>query len=216
MTGIIQTVKKSFDDMARRTAAEKIDTHGAIVRQAAKLFRARGSGVGIADVMSDAGLTHGGFYRHFENKDDLIVEAVSLSLHELSERLTRAAERAQEGRELEAIVTAYLSTEHLAHPEAGCALAALAGDLGRLPARTRKRLDIALTEYMERLISYMPGSTVDDRRRNFIVLISGMAGAIAMLRVFADKAAREAALSVVRDYYVKAFADQKPEATTLS
>jgi len=134
--------------MARRTAAEKADTHAAIVRQAAKLFRERGSGVGIADVMDDAGLTHGGFYRHFGNKDDLIVEAVSVALHELSERLTRAAERAEPGRELEAIITAYLSTDHLAHPESWCALAALAGDLGRLPSRARKRLDIALVEYI--------------------------------------------------------------------
>jgi TetR/AcrR family transcriptional repressor of nem operon len=192
--------------MARRTAAEKADTHAAIVRQAAKLFRERGSSVGIADIMDDAGLTHGGFYRHFESKDDLIVEAVAIALHELSDRLTRAAERAEQGHELEAIIIAYLSTDHLAHPETWCALAALAGDLGRLPSRTRKRLDIVLMEYMERLIGYMPGSTIDTQRQNFIVLISGMAGAIAMLRVFGDKAVREAALSMVRDYYLKTFA----------
>ena len=191
--------------MARRTAAEKADTHAAIVRQAAKLFREHGSGVGIADVMDYAGLTHGGFYRHFENKDDLIVEAVSLALHELSERLMRAAEHAEPGHELEAIITAYLSTDHLAHPETWCAIAALAGDLGRLPARARKRLDIVLAEYMQRLIDYMPGSTIDEQRGNFIVLTSGMAGAIAMLRVFGDKAAREAALSNVRDFYLKTF-----------
>src|ERR1700758_107994 len=101
--------------MARRTAAEKAETHAAIVKKAAKLFLEHGSGVGIADVMDDAGLTHGGFYRHFENKDDLVVEAVALALSDLSERLTRAAERAQPGHELEAIITTYLSTEHLAH-----------------------------------------------------------------------------------------------------
>ena len=193
--------------MARRTAAEKADTHDAIVRQAAKLFLEHGSGVGIADVMEDTGLTHGGFYRHFENKDDLIVEAVSLALHNLSERLTRAAERAEHGHELEAIITAYLSTEHLTHPESWCALAALAGDLGRLPSRARKRLDTALAEYMGSLVNYMPGSTIDEKRRNFMVLISGMAGAIAMLRVFGDKVVRETALSMIRDYYLKTFAD---------
>ena len=191
--------------MARRTAAEKADTHAEIVRQAAKLFLERGSGVGIADVMEDAGLTHGGFYRHFENKDDLIVEAVSLSLQELSARLARAAENAKKGHELEAIINAYLSPEHLAHPESWCALAALSGDLGRLPARARKRLDNVLAQYMERLIGYMPGSSVEEKRRNFIVLISGMAGAIAMLRAFGDKATRESALSTVREYYVSTF-----------
>jgi TetR/AcrR family transcriptional repressor of nem operon len=204
MTDTIYFVKEILD-MARRTAAEKAGTHAAIVRKAARLFLERGSGVGIADVMEEAGLTHGGFYRHFENKDDLIVEAVSLALRDLSERLTRAAQHAEQGRELEAIITSYLSSEHLAHPESWCALAALAGDLGRLPSRARKRLDSALTEYMGRLIGYMPGSTADEKQRNFIVLISGMAGAVAMLRVFGEKSAREAALSMVRDYYLKTF-----------
>jgi TetR/AcrR family transcriptional regulator, transcriptional repressor for nem operon len=193
--------------MARRTASEKANTHAAIVKQAAKLFLEHGSAVGIADVMKDAGLTHGGFYRHFGNKDDLIAEAVSLALGDLSERLTRAAERAEPGHELEAIITAYLSTEHLAHPESWCAIAALAGDLGRLPSRTRKRLDIALAEYMARLIGYMPGSTSDEKRRNFIALISGMAGAVAMLRVFGDKTMREEGLQMLRGYYLKTFAD---------
>lgn len=192
--------------MARRTAAEKADTHDTIVRQAAKLFLERGSGVGIADVMDDAGLTHGGFYRHFENKDDLIVEAVALAFRNLSERLTRAARRAEPGHELAAIITTYLSVEHLAHPETWCALAALAGDLGRLSSRARKRLDSTLMEYMQSLIGYIPGSTIDERRQNFMVLISGMAGAMAMIRVFGDKAMREAALSTIRHYYLKTFA----------
>ena len=99
-----------------------------------------------------------------------------------------------------------MSPEHLAHPESWCALAALAGDLGRLPARARKRLDIALSEYMGSLIDYMPGSTIDEKRGNFVVLISGMAGAVAMLRVFGDQNARDAMLSTLRDYYLKTFA----------
>ena len=204
MTGIIYLVKK-VHAMARRTATEKSNTHAQIVREAANLFRAHGSAVGIADVMDGAGLTHGGFYRHFENKDELIVEAVSQALRDLSERLTHAAQRAERGRELEAIITTYLSSEHLAHPESWCALATLSGDLARLPSRVRKRLDVVLDEYMRRLIGYMPGSTLDEQRRNFVVLISGMAGAIAMIRVFGDKEMREGALSMVRDYYVKTF-----------
>ena len=85
--------------MARRTATEKAATHTAIVKHAAKLFLEHGSAVGIGDVMDDAGLTHGGFYRHFKNKDELIVEAVSAALRDLSDRLVRAARRAQPGRE---------------------------------------------------------------------------------------------------------------------
>lgn len=195
--------------MARRTSAEKADTHTAIVKQAAKLFLEHGSGVGIADVMDNVGLTHGGFYRHFESKDDLVVEAVSLALANLSDRLTRAAQSAEPGHELEAIITTYLSADHLAHPESWCAFAAIGGDLGRLSARVRKRLDAAIRNYMESLIGYMPGSTIDEKMRNFVVLISGMSGAIAMLRVLGDKTMREGALSMVRDYYLQTFAAQQ-------
>ena len=206
MTGIIYVVKKRDKDMARRTAAEKADTHVRIIKQASRVFRARGSGVGIADVMDEVGLTHGGFYRHFESKDDLLVEAVSLSLHEIAERLVRAAEGAEPGREREAIITAYLSPEHLAHPETWCAVAALAGDLGRAPAAVRKRIDAAMVAYMERLAPYMPGASDEQRRAMGIVLLSGMSGAIAMIRAFGDKHMRESALAMVRDYYLRTFA----------
>jgi len=192
--------------MARTTAAQKAETHQRIITHAAKAFRARGGGVGIGDVMSDLGLTHGGFYRHFGSKDDLFVEAVAEALQEIAERLVRAAQRAAPGREREAIINAYLSSEHLAHPATWCAVAALAGDLGRAPLAVRKRLDAAMFTYMQRLAPYMAGATDDERRRNFIVLISGMAGAIAMIRSFGDKQMRENALAMARDYYLAAFA----------
>lgn len=193
--------------MARRTAAEKADTHARIVKQAARVFRAHGSGVGIAEVMDEVGLTHGGFYRHFEGKEDLLVEAVSLSLHEIAERLVRAAENAEPGREREAIITTYLSPEHLAHPESWCAIAALAGDIGRAPVAVRKRIDAAMLAFMERLTPYMPGSTDEQRRAAFVVLLSGMSGAIAMIRAFGDKHMRESVLAVVREHYLGAFAE---------
>jgi TetR/AcrR family transcriptional repressor of nem operon len=192
--------------MARRTAAEKADTHTRIVKQAARDFRVHGSNVGIAELMDEVGLTHGGFYRHFDRKEDLLVEAISLALHEIAERLVRAAEDAEPGRERAAIIAAYLSPEHLAHPETWCALAALAGDLGRLPLAVRKRLDAAMYSYMERLAPYMQGASDEQRRGSFIVLFSGMAGAIAMIRTLGDKHMRETALIMVRDYYLKAFA----------
>lgn len=192
--------------MARTTSAQKTETHHRIIKHAAKAFRAHGGGVGIGDVMSDLGLTHGGFYRHFGSKDDLFVEAVSEAFEEVAERLVRAAQRAEPGREREAIIDAYLSPEHLAHPETWCAVAALAGDLGRAPLAVRKRLDAAMFAYMQRLAPYMSGATDDERRRNFIVLISGMAGAIMMIRTFGDKQMREQALAMARDYYLVAFA----------
>jgi TetR/AcrR family transcriptional repressor of nem operon len=192
--------------MARRSAAEKAETHERIVHRASQIFRGHGSGAGIGEVMKDLGLTHGGFYRHFQSKDDLLVEAISSSLAEVSERLDKVGERAAPAGALEAIIEAYLSPEHLRHPETWCALATLAPDIGRLSAAIRKRLDGAFAAYMERMVKYMPGDDEQTRRQNFIVLFSGMSGAMAMARAFGDKEMRERVLTVTREHYLKTFA----------
>jgi TetR/AcrR family transcriptional repressor of nem operon len=191
--------------MARRTASEKAATHERILRHAARSFRKEGSAVGIGEVMKDLGLTHGGFYRHFASKDDLLVDAFSLALADVAERLEKAALKAPAGEQLRAIITTYLSVEHLAHPETWCALATLAPDMSRLPPSIRKRLESALVAYMERLLAFMPGRTEQERRGTFLVLISGMAGAIALIRVFAERETRERMLDIARGYYLKAF-----------
>ncbi len=192
--------------MARRSAADKAETHERIIERASRAFREYGSGVGIGEVMKELGLTHGGFYRHFESKDDLLVEAIARSLDEVTERFNKIAEAAAAGKELEAIITAYLSVEHLRHPETWCALATLAPDIGRQPAAIRKRVDSALQRYMARMARYMPGATEDERRRNFVILFSGMSGAMALTRACGDKEMRERVLSTTRDYYLSTFA----------
>lgn len=191
--------------MARRSAADKAETHERIVQHAAKAFREYGSGIGIGEVMKTLGLTHGGFYRHFESKDELLVTAVTKALTEVSERLEQIAEKADPGSQLAAIITAYLSMEHLRHPETWCALATLAPDIGRLPANIRKRLDGALALYIERMAKYMPGDDEAERRKNFIILFSGMSGAMAMSRACGDKDMRERVLATTREYYLATF-----------
>jgi TetR/AcrR family transcriptional repressor of nem operon len=192
--------------MTRRSAEEKAETHARILRRAAEAFRAHGTGVGIGDIMKDLGLTHGGFYKHFRSKDELLIEAVSLGLSDIAERLRRAADSAEPGHELEAIISAYLSPEHLRNPQTWCALATLAPELARQPAATRKRLDGAMLAYMERLAKYMPGATPQERSGTFLILFSGMSGAIAMARAIGDKDMRDQMLALSRSYYLSTFA----------
>lgn len=192
--------------MARRSATDKAQTREQILLRASQAFRANGSGVGIGEVMKELGLTHGGFYRHFESKDELLIEAVALSLAEIADKLDHVAEQAEPGRQLEAIITAYLSPEHLRHPETWCALATLAPDIARQPAAIRKRLDGAMLAYMEKMAKYMPGSTPNERTANFLILFSGMAGAMAMARAMGDKAIRDQVLALARHHYIKTFA----------
>ncbi len=201
-----QRTDGKLDHMARRSAADKAETHERIIERASRAFREYGSGVGIGEVMKELGLTHGGFYRHFESKDDLLVEAIARSLEEVTERFDKIAGAAAPGKVLEAIITAYLSVEHLRHPETWCALATLAPDIGRQPAAIRKRVDSALQRYMVRMAKYMSGATDDERRRNFIILFSGMSGAMALTRACGDKDMRERVLSTTRDYYLATFA----------
>lgn len=192
--------------MARTTAAAKAETRERIVQHAAGAFRAHGSGVGIGDVMKDLGLTHGGFYRHFETKDDLFVEAVAASQAEVAAKLERAAAKAAPGKELAAVINAYLSLDHLRHPESWCVLATLAPEIARQSPAVRKRIDVAMRAHMRRLSRFMPGGTDAERAKSFLVIYSGMAGAMAMARAMSDKDTREFILATARDYHLRTFA----------
>src|SRR5437867_12075761 len=102
-----------------------------IVEAAAQLFRERGfEGIGVADLMKEAGLTHGGFYGHFSSKEDLIAEASARALTRSLALWSKLAERGS-GDRLSAIAGAYLTSTHRDDPGAGCVLAALGPDVSR-------------------------------------------------------------------------------------
>ena len=192
--------------MAKKNGVKRADTHKKLLQEASKAFREQGAGAAIGDVMKQIGMTSGGFYRHFESKEDLLVDAIALAFREFAERLDEVARRAEKGKELEAIVNTYLSSEHLRHPESWCAMAALGPDISRFPASVKQRLGEAMQYYSERLSPFMPGSNRDEQGRNFLILFSAMAGAIMMLRVLPDPAAQEQILGMVRNYYLATFA----------
>ena len=117
--------------------ADKAASHDRIVKIAAARMRRDGvNGVGVAELMQEAGLTHGGFYRHFGSRDDLVAEAVECALAQGSERAMSAAARGGK-RAFTAIVDGYLSLVHRDRPESGCAVAGLAEDVSRTDDRTR-------------------------------------------------------------------------------
>src|SRR3982751_3541319 len=113
--------------MSRTPNSRKQDTHERIVDVAARAIRRHGyAGVGVADVMRDAGLTHGGFYAHFESRDALLVEALERAGRDSGEVVTRARRQAAKGvSAFRALVEAYLSDEHLSSLDTGCPVAAL-------------------------------------------------------------------------------------------
>ena len=115
-------------------STKREQTHARIVEAAARALRREGfAGVGVADVMKQAGLTHGGFYAHFASREALLLEAVERAAAEGAAILAeRIAERSAKGMgPLEALIDAYLSPEHLAETEEGCVVSALGADMAR-------------------------------------------------------------------------------------
>lgn len=121
------------------TRTRKEESHDRIVDAAARAVRARGfAGVGVADVMQEAGLTHGGFYAHFPSRDALLVAAVVEAGRVSADHIGRRLASAKPGvSPFRTLVEAYLSDQLLDHPEGGCPVAALCSDMPRQSAEVR-------------------------------------------------------------------------------
>jgi TetR/AcrR family transcriptional repressor of nem operon len=192
----------------RYPVEQKAETHRRIVNAASRSFRDRGSeGQGIASLMKDLGLTHGGFYRHFKSKDDLYVAAVTKGLEESAERMIAAAKSAPKGQELRAIIDRYLSAEHLNDVAGGCVIATLAPEFRRQAASVRARISSAMTAYMNRLLPYFPGDSVAQKRKQFIVLFPSMAGVLMTARA-SSADTRRVILAEAKRFYMGAFGGQ--------
>jgi TetR/AcrR family transcriptional regulator, transcriptional repressor for nem operon len=180
--------------------------HQKIVRDASRRLRVEGlSGAGVSSVMRDAGLTHGGFYKHFRSKDELVMESLRQAFAEIADLLAQVAERSKPGTAWKAIVKAYLSAEHCGHAEWGCPLAALATDLARTDKRMKAQILGELEKYEKRIVPFMPGRRAADKERNFTVIISTMLGAVATARIVADEATRAKILATTRDFLLRSF-----------
>jgi TetR/AcrR family transcriptional repressor of nem operon len=163
----------------RKSRAEAAQTRRRIVEVAAREFRKNGIvATGLNDLMKAAGLTHGGFYKHFESKDQLVAEACAA-----------AADAAIANCALEtpptikAAVAAYLSTRHRDHPGSGCPLAAIGSELSRTDKKTRE----AATAGFKRLVAALEGkSKTPDARRRALAAVATMIGALTMSRVVTD------------------------------
>jgi TetR/AcrR family transcriptional repressor of nem operon len=184
----------------------KGEIHLKIVKDAARRVRAEGmTGAAVSAVMRDAGLTPGGFYKHFESKDALLIESLREAFREIADRLAQATEKSQPGMEWKAIVKAYLSPEHCDHAECGCPLAALAPELVRADKAMKAPILEELTKYKSRMLPLMPGRRAADKEQAFFAIFSTMIGAVALARILPDQAARASVLESARDLLLRSF-----------
>jgi TetR/AcrR family transcriptional regulator, transcriptional repressor for nem operon len=189
----------------RYPAEHKQRTRERIVRAASRRFRSRGSeSAVIGDLMRDLRLTHGGFYRHFASKHELFVAAFEQALDDAASRAQNAIRQAAPGGKLKAIIDSYLDIEHCDDVAGGCPVAALAVEISRQPRKIREPMVRALREHVTRLEPYVPGATEDEKRRNTIALLSGMAGTLTIARAFSSEADRRRILDAARTFYLGA------------
>ena len=191
----------------RYSAEHKAQNHENILSVAARTFREHGAdSSGIGTVMKKVGLTKGGFYRHFESKDDLFVEAVARAFDEMGNGMVEIAKSVPKNQALRAIIELYLSTAHAKSPGAGCVLSALGPELARKPLSVRKRIERLLDAYRERLVPFVPGQTREEKLANCRLLFSSMAGVLMMARITTEAHKRDQRLIEAKDFFKKCFA----------
>ena len=169
--------------------AEKAKTHKRIVAIASKRYREEGlAGVGIAELMKEAGLTVGGFYKHFDSRDDLVTEAIGSALGTWKRQVDAAASGGPTVT-YGALVDDYLSEAHRNHPGTGCPVSALAGDIARSDKRTRALVTRQIRDDIELvaiLIDEKHQKSKNPARSHAILTYCALVGAIGVARAVSD------------------------------
>ena len=165
--------------VSRQKAAENRER---IVDAASALFRAKGfDGIGVADIMKAADLTHGGFYGHFASKDDLIAQASRRAMALAAANWGKVVATAPKNP-YAALLDHYLSPRHRDHPDQGCAFAALSGDAARCAKPVRAAFSEGLEPLIDVLTSAVPGRSKAVRRRKAIAALAELIGALILAR----------------------------------
>jgi AcrR family transcriptional regulator len=170
-----------------------------IVDVAARAIRRSGyDGTGVADIMKEAGLTHGGFYAHFPSRDALLAEAGDRAGAESVALAAGIAAAAPAGEALQRIMEAYLSDEHLAAIETGCPIAALGSEMPRQAPEVRRAATIRIKEMIDLLARQMPDWGQPEAHERAMMLVCGLVGTAVIARAVDDpklsKALRQAAM----------------------
>jgi len=190
----------------RYSRQHKDETHHRLLKKAAEEFRRNGvQGTGIAPLMGHLGLTHGGFYAHFDSKNELIAQASGPMFEDdLAGRMFAAAEAAPKGKGVRIIVNYYLSSQHRDSP-AGCALAGLAGEMARQPKSVRNAYISAMDHRLKRIAALLPGEDEKARFERARLLMAGMAGTMMIAKAMTDRDVSDHFLEQARAFYAAAF-----------
>jgi len=168
----------------RYSRQHKLETHARIVKKASVRLREKGAhGIGVADLMKDAGLTHGGFYAHFDSREALVIEAFTHAMDRSTERWRKLAELTTPEKRLAMIVNTYLTPLHRDDPGHGCAIPALGAEIARESLKTRRVFAGRLEQMIDMLAKQIQGVPRKAARKQAVSAIATMMGTLVMARI---------------------------------
>jgi TetR/AcrR family transcriptional repressor of nem operon len=187
----------------RYSREHKQETHARIVKKASIRLREKGAhGIGVADLMKEAGLTHGGFYAHFDSREALVIEAFAYAMDRATERWRKIAGETAPDKRLATIVDSYLTPIHRDDPGHGCAVPTLGAEIARESAKTRKAFAAKLEQMIDMMADQVPDVPRKAARKQAVATLATMVGTLVLSRIagsgeFSDEilgAGREAVL----------------------
>jgi TetR/AcrR family transcriptional regulator, transcriptional repressor for nem operon len=171
----------------KKSKLEAAETRRKIVRTAAAEFRQKGiNGTSLADLMAAAGLTHGGFYRHFESKDQLVAEACAAAFESANETAWVPLLQQSKRNGVDALVAKYLSEDHRDDQRGGCPFAALGSELARSDENTRAAATEGLLKLVDAIARQFSELRHDVAKRRALVTLSTMVGSLTLARMVTD------------------------------
>ncbi|MFH9402675.1 TetR/AcrR family transcriptional regulator [Streptomyces sp. NPDC017638] len=188
--------------------AEKAATRERVLRIASRRIRADGvDRPGVAELMNEAGLTHGGFYKHFASRDDLISQAAEFALAEGTAKMERSARR-NERNARAGLIDTYLAKQHRDGPATGCALVTLGAAAGRGERHVKQAYEKQVRTYLD-LIAGLDDDS-EDAGPEAMLTLSALVGAVLISRAVADKTFSDEVLETVAEQLVRRTARDVP------
>lgn len=185
----------------KKSRVEAAETRKKIIDTASRLFRRDGiHATGLADVMTAAGLTHGGFYRHFASKDELVAEAFCASSDALYQTIEEVVGNKTGKRAVKAIIGNYLAPTHKDNPGSGCAFASMGAELGRADDNTRAAASQNFDKLVDAIARHWPEKKPRAAQADAIFILSAMIGALTVARAIDDPKRSAAVLQATKDH----------------
>ena len=184
----------------RYSREHKLETHARIIKRASVRLREKGAhGIGVADLMKEAGLTHGGFYAHFDSREALVIEAFAYAMDRSTARWRELVQQMPPEKRLPAIVNSYLTKVHRDDPGHGCAVPTLGAEIARESPKTRKAFLAKLEQMVDMLAEQIPDVPRKLARKQAIATVASMMGTLVLARIAGSGELSDEILAAGRD-----------------